>query len=206
MPQKQLHFTNHQDRRNHVLAIAKELEIDVKNIKLFKGHDGKTGINASIYQKNKKFATAYDDARGGEMDIDSIYNNPISKVVLKTIINALLEKPKYKVTFTEDINGTPIHGEPISYKTRVDLPEIVDTIAHDKEVQRIFNRQKKRGILFIDTDGEEKWYRWKWPLAQFITKYPKEGLEIIQNTTNKLKKEGAVIQNLEYLQTLGVKI
>ena len=206
MSETQLHFTSQQKRTNHVLSVAKELKLDVKNVKFFSGHDGMTGINADIYFEEKKFAHVYDDARDGEMEISRNYKNEGSHLILKAVEEKLSALPKYKVTFSEDINGRPIGGEPIEYETSVDLAEIVDTLATEKELQRIAKREQKKGIFYTDKEDTERLMQWKWPLALFLTKYPKHAKKAIEKAIKELKTEGCRIKYTEYLKSLGLSV
>ena len=76
-------------------------EYSVKNIKSFMGREG-LGFNANLYKGKKKIAFAYDDASGGEVDIDWIDRN--EEAELDRFCNTLpvLEFENPKVTLTVD--------------------------------------------------------------------------------------------------------
>lgn len=196
-----LQFKSHKEEREHILSIAQKLNIDIKKIEFFRGHDGMQGINADIYHKNKKVGYAYDDARGGEMEI-SAYEGKGD--VIRFLRDELDKLPKYAVEFNRDINGRNVGGDPITYETSVTLASIVDAIAWKKEELKIFNREKKKGILYVDEYGTERIFQWKWPLAQFITKHGEHAKAAIQQTYDEIKH--LQVDNREYLKELGINV
>ena len=82
------------------LQIAKDNNLTVKNVKLFRGHDG-VGLSCDLYINNKKLAYCFDDARGGEMEIsacNSILRNQLNALEVK-----MMAQPTYK---RDDLIGT----------------------------------------------------------------------------------------------------
>jgi hypothetical protein len=182
------------------LATAKSLNIDVKNIKFFSGHDGMQGINADLYVKGKKFASGYDDARGGGMDVrPSDYEIP-TIATFKDIEDKLRALPKYIHVHTEDRNGKKIGGKPFEYESQVDLASIVDAISQQKEELK----EDKKGIRYTMKDGDYVAH-WNMSLPSMIKKYPKTAIPTIQKRYDELSSQYP-IKNKEYLSTIGVQV
>lgn len=200
----ELIFTTHDQQRNHEVEIAKELKLDVKNVKFFKGHDGMTGINADIYYNGKKFAHAYDDARGGEMEIYAVSGD--KRPILQMVIEQLSKYPSYKVEFDRDINGRSLGGDVLKYESRPELSSIVDYLAQAKEEERIRKRDRSKGILYTNPKGEELLWGWKEAIPAVLKKFPKQARKALQENYDKLIKEGCVVHNADYLKELGIKV
>lgn len=184
----------------HELKTAKDLNITVKNIKYFSGHDGMRGINADIYLNNKKFATAYDDAHGGCMDVRPCNYDVKTLDTFSKIESELKALPEYEHVFSESRTGIPIGGEPVTMKTRVDLAAIVDAVAQQKEAEK----EAKKGLVYLK-GGDEYIIQWKGTnLSKLVKK--SEGFNIVQNRYNDLIKAGRTVLNLTYLESLGLKI
>jgi hypothetical protein len=191
---------NEKQIKNLVLKVAKELNIDVKGIKYFSGHEGMQGINASIYHKGRKFATAYDDARGGEMDIRPIDYELETLDLFKKIERQLKALPAYMQVYDDvDRNGKPYGGKPTYIECSTDLASIVDHIAEYKEELK----EAKKGILYIK-DGTEYIFRWKISIPQLLKKYPTGAVEAIQKKYNDLVMKGYEITNKDYLTEIGI--
>lgn len=178
------------------LATAKQLNITVKNIKHFKGHDGMTGINADIYYNNKKFATAYDDARGGCMDIRPYRYSDLKVLeIFKDVEDKLKALPEYTHVYDETYKGKPIH-----FTTRVDLAAIVYAFGAKKES----DKEDKKGIRYSTPDGEYIAH-WKMSIPAMLKKYPKKAIPTLQKRYDELIKQYPV-KNTEYLSSIGVKV
>ena len=192
---------NDQETQAHKLKIAKDLELDVKNINFFSGHDGMQGINADIYHKGKKFATGYDDARGGGMDVrPSSYDVPVM-AVFHEIETKLKTLPEYTHVHTVDRNDKKLGGKPFEYNSRVGLDDIVDAIAEAKE--RL--KKDKKGIVY--KEGDEQYVsHWNMSLPAMLKKFPKNALPTIQKKYESLVAEKYTILNKSYLSEIGVRV
>ena len=192
---------NDQEAQEHKLKVAKDLELDVKNIKFFSGHDGMQGINADIYHKGKKFAKGYDDARGGSMDVrPSSYDVPVM-AVFQEIEAKLKALPEYIHVHTVDRNEKKLGGKPFEYQSRVGLDDIVDAIAEQKE-------QRKRDIKgIVYKEGEHQYTsHWNMSIPAMLKKFPKNGLSAIQKKYDSLVAEKYTILNKSYLSEIGVRV
>lgn len=194
------------------LEIAKEVGITLKNIKTFEGHDG-LGINADICLDGFPFAHAYDDARGGCMDIrplggldkvgDSYETSPLLKRTRQMLVDVEAAIAKYPES--EMILG----GRP--YTNKEDLEGIVNALVDDVETQKMVKRDQKKGILVNTTLG----YRtigWKaGTIDGMFKKYTGEAnkkqiLDMVQKAYDKCKANGDEVLNLEYLKSIGINI
>jgi len=182
------------------LAIAKQLNIDVKNIKYFKGHDGMQGINADLYYEGKKFATAYDDARGGEMDVRPIsYDTPIL-AIYKEVEDKLRALPKYILHYDKDRNGKPVGGKMSTWESSTDMADLVDAIARQKQELK----EHVKGILYTTKEGEF-YAHWNMSLPAMMKKHPKTALPTIQKRYDELSSKYP-ITNKDYLASIGVQV
>jgi len=182
------------------LQTVKNLNLDVKNIKYFAGHDGMQGINADVYHNGKKFAHGYDDARGGGMDVrpSDYENNTVA--TFKDIEDKLRALPKYIHVHTQSRNGKMIGGKPFEYESQVDLASIIDAVADQKEEEK----NAKKGIMYV-TDEGEVYTHWNMSLPSLLKKYPKTALKTIQKRYDELSAKYP-ITNKEYLSKIGVRV
>ena len=183
------------------LATAKRLNIAVKNIKYFSGHDGMQGINADLYFNGKKFATAYNDARGSGMDIRPIsYSDLDTLALFKDIEDKLKALPEYTHVYDQNRNGKSVGGKPVVFTRRVGLDDIVDAVAQQKEELK----ESKKGIRYT-TDEGEFYAHWNMSLPAMLKKYPNKALPTIQKRYDELSAKYP-ITNKEYLATIGVQV
>jgi hypothetical protein len=179
----------------HALEIktANDLNITVKNIKYFKGHDGMQGINADIYYNNKKFATAYDDAYGGCMDVRPIDYELNTLALFKKVEDLISDLPEYTHLY-----DNPIGGEPKSFTQRITLDNIVEAFSYKKEK----DKDRKKGIIYKSGTSEHILH-WNMSIPQMLKKYPKNALSTIQKKYDKLCTEYEIV-NKDYLEEIGV--
>ena len=180
------------------IKTAKDLNITVKNIKYFKGHDGMQGINADLYHKNKKFATAYDDARGGGMDVRPVDYELTTLTLFKEIETKLRALPKYIHIYTSSRSGKPIGGKPSEYESQVSLDSIVDALALKKEE----DKHEKQGIIYKE-NGKKYVSHWNMSIPQMFKKFPKKALPTLQAKYATLSAKHEIV-NKDYLAEVGV--
>ena len=195
------------------LEIAKEVGITLKNLKTFEGHDAGLGINADICLNGKAFAHAYDDARGGMMDIDAL--GSVDKVgdtyeaskklksnreIIKEVEAAIAKYPEHEVEY----GGR-------SHMIKEDLEGIVNALVDEMETQKQIKRDQKKGIL-IKTAMGYKTIAWKaGTIDGMFKKYPGEAnkkqiLGMVQKGYDECKAKGDEVINLEYLKSIGINI
>ena len=178
------------------IKTAKDLNITVKNIKHFSGHDGMTGINADIYYNNKKFANAYDDARGGCMDIRPCSYSDINVMAMfKEVEDKLKALPEHTLVYNKTYNG-----KPIQFTTKVKLDAIVDAIAQQKESLK----EDRKGIRYTTPDGDYVSH-WNMSIPAMLKKYPKNALSTIQKKCDKLSAKYPIL-NRDYLASIGIRV
>ena len=176
------------------LEVAKKHHVDIKNVKYFKGHDGMQGINADIYHKGIKFATAYDDARGGGMDIRPLDYTTENLSIFKKVEDLLRAEPEYL-----HIYDAKPGVKPREYKSAHNLENLVDALALQKEQEKEY----KKGIIFQDKHVE-RIVSWKSQPLPKMAKTPR-GLDVIQKKYDQLK-EDYVILNTDFLSSIGIRI
>jgi hypothetical protein len=173
------------------LQIAKEKNLTVKNVKLFRGHDG-VGLSCDLYLNNKKVAYCFDDARGGELEVDPV-NYTLTPVIcqINKEINAY---PKYK---RDDLDMTFSHT----------LEYIINALVEKHEEDKQFQKDSKKGIIFKKEDGSIWTKSWKnTALAMVIGKYGEKGKSMIQDTCNEIQEKGYEILNKDYLNKIGIRV
>jgi len=182
------------------LKTAKELGITIKNVKFFSGHDGMAGINADLYYNNKKFASAYDDARGGEMDVrPSDYENTTVST-FHEVETKLRATSKYIHVHTHAPDGKPYGGKPFEMESQVDLASLVDALARHKEELK----EAKKGIQYTTKDGDY-YHHWGMSIPALMKKHPKTALASIQRRYDELSAKYP-IRNTEYLSSIGIRV
>lgn len=185
---KNLKSYNTEQLKGIEIRIAKTLNLDVKNIKYFSGHDGMQGVNADLYFDNKKFATAYDDARGGCMDIRPISYENIHLQTFKDVESAIGKYPEYIYVFDGGHSMTLNH----------DLEALINAIISNKE----FLKDSKKGILYRKM-GSQYIVSWGSSIPVFLKKSDK-ALQIIQKKYDELALKYK-IENVDYLESIGIK-
>ena len=192
------------EAEEYKLKVAKDLEIDVKNIKFFSGQDGMAGINADLYYKGKKFAHGYDDSNGGGMDVRPSDYELKTMDVFHDIESKLKALPKYIHVHTEDMNGRKLGGDAFEYETQVDLADIVDTIALHKEKVKEKSKKDKKGIQYTKPDGDYVAH-WNMSIPAMLKKYPEKAIPTIQKRYDELIKKYPVT-NTDYLSSIGIRV
>ena len=182
------------------------IEISLRNVKTFEGHDTKTGLNADIVYKGYMIAHIHDDARGGCFDYHVLgelkktedgYEDSPDRARNKKLFAELEEKlaalPEYE-------------PEGWGFKIQPDLDHLVDKAFNEWEDAQIIKKNQKKGILTRVPNGISTW-GWKTTIPTMMKKY---GKHIIIADLNKqvkaFKEEGKEILNIEYLKSIGVEI
>ncbi|MEK6829769.1 MAG: hypothetical protein AABY15_06635 [Nanoarchaeota archaeon] len=182
----------------NTIEIAKQLGITLKKIGTFKGHEGMLGINADICLNGKAFAHAYDDARGGEMDITPIGYTKENKDTIAELEEKLKTFPEYKVELGNS-----------NFMMRDSLDDIVNALVdahlHKQELKKLENK----GILLEGENGNVSVVSWQHgDIGKMIGKFGAAQVieKLLQPTYDQYKAEGKNILNVEYLKKVGVKI
>lgn len=187
----------------NTLVIAEQLGITLKKIGTFKGHEGMLGINADICLGGKAFAHAYDDARGGEMDIDALCDHKkpetikANRKIIQDIEDKLKTFPEYKVSLGDS-----------HFMTRDSLADIVNALVDEHTEKQLLKKDENKGLVFKSEGGMSLV---TWPLGtipKMIEKYGAAQVveKLLQPTYDEYKAKGKTILNLEYLKKVGVKI
>lgn len=182
------------------LEVANRLELDVKNIKFFEGHDTMTGINADLYYKGKKIAHGYDDARRGGMDIRPIDYELETLSAFKDVERLLKAEPEYIHVYDIARSGIPVGGKAPEYKSSHDMEAMINAIANHKQELK----EHKKGVIYLE-DGEEMLSYWKKTTPEKMVKTPK-GLATVQKKVNDLVGNKHTIINAEYLSSIGIRV
>ena len=124
------------EQRLTVMEMAKKHQYLARGIKTFKGHDGQTGLNATLYREEKKVATVFDDARGG--DFEWYWIDPIEEENLV----ALLKDIPPALTEYDFVMG-------------VDIDNFIDYLVDDVMNENWFKRKCKTQTLFTLHDSPE---------------------------------------------------
>jgi len=140
------------------------MNFSVKNIKSFNGREG-VGYSATLYLDGKKFAEIFDDANGGEVEVNCFDYHSHTKVKIKTYIdkdgvqqtwdvspnyallhNYVLTLPQWKSLFSDEM-----------YDMTVGLfvEELVNKILEEKKLAKA----KKKGICFKLNVDNKNTYR-----------------------------------------------
>lgn len=172
------------------LQVAKDNGLTLKKIKYFTGHDQMVGMSCDLYINGKKVAYCYDDARGGEMEIE-----PYTVIHRKTLIELegkLKILPEYQST---EYDFTFNHS----------LEHVVNALANDYAEQKSLQKEFHKGIVY--KNKEEKIYirSWSHALAMYIAMRKETAISNIKRVTQELEADGNIILNKEYMIKLGVK-
>lgn len=173
------------------LQLAKENNITLKKIKFFTGHDQMTGLSCDLYIDGKKAAYCYDDARGGEMEIDPYIN--AYRQILIDLEEKLKVLPEYKYP-----NG--------NFMVKHSIENLINAIATDFEIKKEFNKDAKKGIMYLDPEGKEWLYKWSKNLVMYIAMRKDIAIKNIKDVVTELEKKGNVILNKDYLKKLGIDL
>lgn len=174
------------------LELAKDNNLSIKNVKLFRGHDG-VGLSCDLYINNKKVAYCFDDARGGEMEI-SAYNqiliNQLNNLEIK-----ILAQPKYS---RDDLSG-------ISF--RYSLEDIVNALVNKYQEDKQYRKDSKKAIVYKKQDGSTWLVSWKnEALAMLIGKLGTKAKTMIKDECIFLEQQGYTILNKDYIIELGINV
>jgi hypothetical protein len=189
------------------LQLADQIGITLKKIETFKGHDGMMGVNADICLNGKSFASAFDDAWGGEMRIEvlgSLRANRAGDYV------ATDKRRKSKEAYTEVMTSLklapPIEWEygDQKYSRLIGLDDIVNALV-DRHMAK---KDEKKGVVYHEKDKKHVQYiqGFKVQIPTLIKKYGKEAaIKDLQGIVDAVLEKEATILNQEYLQSIGVK-
>jgi len=169
------------------------IDLKLVNVKLFAGHDTKTGLNAEIVYNGVKILHVYDSAHGGCFEYRNLGKTDAQRDEFRKLEKELEDRLK-ALPETE-------HG------WKHDLDWAVDMVLEYQEAEKSAKKNKmfNKGILY--KEGKNQSYtHWgsKWTLTK-MSKNPK-GLTTIQVAYDQLKADGKEILNLERLKKIGVKI
>lgn len=172
-------------------------KVQLKNVKLFRAHEGMTGMSADIWVNGVKCLYVFDDAMGGMFDYTSYaYNSKDPDRVKENL--AILND--YVKTLPE--KEIEMSGKTTTYKP--DLDDFVNDLllAHEqKKQENKVKRLMKKAIVFGVPGGNTyRYFNFKKDLSTFPA-------ELVQKYVDKAKeacKDGEVILNTN-LEQFGVK-
>ena len=175
------------------------MNIKLKKIKFFTGHEGMTGLNADIWIKGVKCMHVYDSANGGCFEYTNFARenkNPERvKSLIKDFEDYLLTLPKREMI---------VGGVKKEYSVDMDMfiNELVDKYVDEKNAKKM-NKYMAQHILFgVPKGGSYKLIKATIPLKDI----PKANLQIFVNTIKtKYCKNGVQILNTN-LTELGVNL
>ena len=182
---------NKQEIKELELQIAKDNGLTLKKIKFFIGHDKMTGLSCDLYMNGKKIAYCYDDARGGEMEID-----PYTEIHRKTLIDlegTLKMLPEYQCTEYD-------------FSLKHSIEHIVNELANDYAEQKDLQKDFRKGIVYKNKKGEIYIRGWAHALPMYIAMKKESAIANIKRVLQELEEEGYTVMNREYIATLGVAI
>lgn len=184
------------------LQYAKDNNLSVKNIKTFAGHDGMLGVNADIYQNNKKFAHFYDDARGGEAEVSYLGKNDIemqkNRNILRDLETQFKAYPTVKFTYKESDD---------EHENTFYFSHVVNTLINSELERKELARDAKKGIVYMDPKDEQTYiWSWSYNLPKLFQIYPTKALSTVQKACDELKAEGCIIKNVDLLKEYGVSL
>ena len=163
--------------------IARGLDITVKNIQFFEGHDG-YGLNCSLYYQGKLLCRVHDGAYGGEFEYREVKDRDKLEKLFEEVSKLPTEPSEY---FPEGMQPN--------------LDMIVEELCNHFDLQKRISREKKKGICIGDSWSDYMILRWKgWELPK-LAKNPK-GKAIIEKDLQKHKDSN--ILNMDYLQELNL--
>ena len=174
------------------LELAKDNNLTIKNVKLFRGHDG-IGLSCDLYMNNKKLAYCFDDARGGEMEISaytSILRNQLNDLEVK-----LMAQPTYS---RDDLTGITF---------RHSLENIVNALTVKFEEDKQYRKDSKKAIVYKKQDGSTWLVSWKnEALAMLIGKRGDKAKTMIKDKCIFLEQQGYIVLNKDYLIQIGINV
>jgi len=174
------------------LELAKDNNLTIKNVKLFRGHDG-IGLSCDLYMNNKKLAYCFDDARGGEMEISaytSILRNQLNDLEVK-----IMAQPTYS---RDDLTGITF---------RHSLENIVNALTVKFEEDKQYRKDSKKAIVYKKQDGSTWLVSWKnEALAMLIGKRGDKAKTMIKDKCIFLEQQGYIVLNKDYLIQIGINV
>lgn len=166
--------------------------VELKNYKTFKGHDGMRGINADIVYKGRKIASVYDDARGGCFEY-----NVIGKYDTK-------EYAENKVLFNELMAEVKQLPKEYHEGLKEHLAPNLDSVISDLCSNLDRKKDENKGILVKSNYGYEV-IGFNVIIPTAIKRYS-NALSELQKIYDEKVKANKVILNKEYLKSQGIKV
>lgn len=144
------------------MTIKPKVEVQLKNIKTFQGHDG-TGLNADIFINGLKCLHVYDGANGGDFEYQSYeYHNKKEQQIKANI--------KY---LNEHIESLPDKVFSETLKVKIDLDIFVDELFQKLEEEKILRKLRKKEvdhvIYGLPDSGRYSLQKFIIPLSQIPT-------------------------------------
>ena len=179
------------------LETARALGITLKNLKTFPGHDAGVGFDADICVDGKKVLHVYDSAHGGCFEYtpcDSDYKK--AREVEANLEEKLKAFPEHEVEM----------GGGRTYMSRDTLDCVIGALVSDHEWAKEIKKSEKKGIVVETKFGLEVIKFKAGTLTALLKKYEQKAVSMmIQGHVKKLIKDGEVILNQKYLESIGVK-
>jgi len=167
----------------------KKLNVVLKNVRTFEGHDG-LGLNADVWIDGIKCMHLYDGAYGGEYEYTNFtYDNPKAKEVKANI--AKLEDYIKSLPAEE----WDFHGKKMSIEPNMDT--FLNNIFEAMQLEK-----KMKNAILVGIPNGTSYQRISWK-GKALSAVPLGALQMTVNSLKKKLKTGEVILNTN-LEALGV--
>jgi hypothetical protein len=175
----------------------KNPKIELKKVKIFRGHDG-VGLDCDLYVDGKKVAHVFDSAHGGGNEYDE-YGNTTEEIRENRKILADLEEYSKTQTYICEFNG-----EIMTKNLDIILDEILQAAEKEKLAKSIVKKFATHIIVGIPGGDSVTEYKYGKP-AILLSTISTVKIQADINTIKANLKDGQVILNTN-LQALGIVI
>ncbi len=124
------------------------MDIQLKNVRLVRGHDDSTPYVGSLYVDGKKIAECSNDGWGGPDMIHAISKE--AQLVLRKVEN-----------YCESLPAIVEQGFTMKMNLELYIGELLDKVLKEKDEKRFFNMTKKK-LIFMAPKGDT-YVQYGWP-------------------------------------------